>query len=290
MRPRSSLPTAVVMAGAMLALPHLVAAQSPGLEDGTTALVAFHEETRFQRDDGSGGSSRTRAALLERVVTQGLDGIELEYTLPPERARRGAPDAWMFPVRVRKLPGEPAVLLNEIEVAARLEERLDEHPALRELCGRHVLTWRAVHVECDPLSVLDVVATYDLHPGPLRDGMPHEEAGALRPAPLRLDAEGPSGRTYVARLVIDPRHLREAAARTAIAVAQMRGETLPSIEEASAALRDWNHEGHMTVTFETDPAGRVLRSTREAVVQTVEPDGQRETRTTVQTVERRPAH
>ena len=67
---------AAVASGALLACVPPAAAQSPEPESGGDAvsLIALHEETSFETSGGDSGRSRTRNALVERVVAWGRAG------------------------------------------------------------------------------------------------------------------------------------------------------------------------------------------------------------------------
>lgn len=247
--------------------------------------IAYERKTTT-RSGMSRSNSQSRGALIERVVARRNGGLELEYDMTTEPEERRGAARWMFPVRVFKVPGQPFVLLNEERIDARLQRYLDAAPRLRALCGRHIFTWRAVHIECEASAALDAVAPYDLRPGKLEAGRMVSEPDTLRPAPLRLVANGPDGHTFTVRFALDPQVLREGDARMRIALAQMTGQPVPSLAEALATLGDRRYAGTLDVTFRTDTNGRVTSRVRDTAIEVAAPGGEPERRTIHETVRR----
>ena len=268
--------------------------EAPAIE---TSLVLLTRETgsKGSGSKGSGSnsisrtsSSRSRGSLVERVVERGPEGLVLEYDLAQPKSKRRGTDVWMFPARVRKAPGQDAVLLNEQAVAARLQDWLDRHPSLRPLCGRYVFTWTMFRIECDPQAVLEAIAPYDLHPGPLSVGMPYTEDDALEARPLRSAPGIEAGRGYTVTLSLDPEALRRTDLEVRAAALQVTRDGASALTEEMERLKRSDYSGQRVVTFATDAAGRVSMRRRETSIRIEKPDGSHETRTITEVVGRKP--
>ena len=272
------LRAAAVSAALLFGLQPSVAQDTAQGSTQDVRTIVREQKTSSSTSGGSSSNSQTRGTLIERIVERQADTVELEYDLPSPLDERRGSDVWMFPARVTKIPGEPPVLLNEEEIAVRLEAWLTDHPELREYCGKHVFTWTAIRIDCDPRAVLEAIAPYDLRPGVLEAGEPYQEDGTISPVPLRLQSEYPGGSIYVASLALDPRPLREEEARMRMAVAEMTRQEPLSLNDALAELEGKLYDGTLTVTFQTDAVGRVVQRTRETEITISEPGGPMETR------------
>jgi len=104
--------------------------------------VRYESTTKGQTDTGS-SSSRSRNALVERVVRMREDGIELVFDLPEDATEADRLREWQFPARVLKAEGEPFQLLNEEEIAQRKIAWRDAADISEEYCGRWYFTWNA---------------------------------------------------------------------------------------------------------------------------------------------------
>lgn len=211
------------------------------------------------RSEGSSGNSRSGYALVERVIAVRDGGVELEFDLPGDTSPEDRARVWQYPARVFKPAGEPFQLLNAPELEARVHTWLTAWQIPEEACGRWIFTWTAIKVECDPQSVLGTLELFDLRPGDTSD--------SVEP--------------------VDPEPLRQERAETDVAVAQMLGETPPTLEAALQAHAADRYEGTITSTYETDSAGRVTLRTVVADLQITEADGSVERRMTTTTIERR---
>lgn len=275
-----------VLASLLGSQPSAAQEEPRGSQQDVTLIV--REQTTSSESGRSRSNSHTRGTLIERIVDRHADALELEYDLTsPSEERRGS-DVWMFPVRVLKTPGEPPALLNEETLAVRLDAWLDEHPRLREHCGRHVFTWTAIQIVCDPPSALKAIAPYDLRLGTLEEGALYWEDGARSHTPLQLQSRSADGIVYVARLVLDPEALQEEDARMQMALAEMTVREPLSLEDALADLQGKTYDGTLTVTLRTDETGKVVHRKREVEITTTEPGGATETRSATDTVERQP--
>ncbi|HEY0112445.1 MAG TPA: hypothetical protein VGB59_04760 [Allosphingosinicella sp.] len=243
-------------------------------------------ETSMQGSDGSSSETSGTDTIIERVIAVHQSGLELEYSLSPDADAADAVRNWQFPALVLKPSGKPMQLLNSKELAARVEAWLKAARLPRAACGRWIFTWNAFRIECDPQSVLKSLEGFDLRSVELREGAVHKEDGAAAPGTLALQSNGSGGAIYKVVMDVDPDAVRLARAESDVVV----GEISQKLVTLEAALRERAKErisGKMTVTFETDTAGNVLRKTRATTLETRLPDGESERETLTHTVERR---
>lgn len=279
----------MIAAAAATLLPILAARAEPpaaGPRVGDVYAIMRSYQTSEQDSDGSGGTSSGRDATIERVIALRDDGLELEYDLPSEVTAEDRARQWQFPARIfRPLRGPPQ-LLNRPELEARLEAWLQAARLPRAACGSWYFTWNAFRVECDPQTVVETVEGFDVGPADLRDGAPFESPGARGSAPLRRTAAGPDGATFVVSLPIDPDAVRRDLVESDLAVAEISRETLTR-EAAVRARASDEISGTVTITFETDAAGRAWRRVTVTEMEIRGPSRQSETRRAEVTLERR---
>jgi hypothetical protein len=207
----------------------------------------------------SSGSSRDRYVLIERVIALREDGIELEFDLPKEIPEEDRVKAWQYPARVLLSPGRPLKLLNAADAETRLAAWLGDKA--KALCGHWVLTWTAVKVDCDPQSIVQGVEPFIVKPVHPAEGAPYEAVGAKSAAPLRIEQQSAGGSVFVADLVLDPETVRRQRAQTDVAVAEMMGQALLTLEAAIEAHAQEKISGTISVRIETDAQDRVVRRT-----------------------------
>jgi hypothetical protein len=279
----------LILVTAALILPTLAGHAEPrpaGPQVGETYEITRNSETSDQSSDGSTSSSTGRDTLIERVIALREDGLELEYDLSSEITAEERAGNWQFPARVFRPFRGPMQLLNRSELEARVERWLQAAGWTRDVCGRWIFTWNAFRIECDPQTVIQALELMDPGPGDLRDGDLFQDPDARGPAPLRRTAAGPGGATFVVEMSIDPDAVRRHLVESDVVVAEITGQDLTR----DAALRARSSEdisGTITITLDTDPAGRVWRRAKVTVVEIRGPDGRSESRTGRETVERR---
>ena len=261
-------------------------AAQPGIQVGDTYEISKSYETSGQDSDGSTGSSSGRDTVIERVIEVREDGLVSEYDLPSEATAQERAAYWQFPARVFKPFRGPMQLLNRSELEARVEAWLQAAGLTRTACGRWIFTWNAFRIDCDPQSVIETIESFDPGPGDLRDGALFEDPEARSAAPLRRTAAGPQGATFVVEMSIDPDAVRRSRAESDLVVAEIRGETLTR-EAALRARSSEDASGTMTITFDTDSAGRVRRRIKVTELEIRGPEGRSETQRATQTLERR---
>jgi hypothetical protein len=250
-------------------------------------IVKSYETSQDTSDGSSSGSSSGHDAVLERVVAVSPDGLELEYDLPKDATAEERFREWQFPARVFKPFAGPMQLLNPDELGKRVDLWLKAANWTRDVCGRWIFTWNAFRIECDPAAVIKTIEEYDLRSVQLGDGEPYEVAEALGPGILTKKAAGLGGATYSVVMEIDPEAVRRGRAESDVAV----GEMLQKPVTLDAALTHRAKEsisGTISIAFETDSAGNLKRRTKVIKVETRRPDGQSETQTSTETVERSP--
>jgi hypothetical protein len=277
------------VAMAVLALPVIAARAEPrhaGPHVGDTYEILRDREMSQTSDDGGTGRSTDRDTIVERVVAVRPDGLELEYRLPAAETAGGQASDWHFPVRVLRPSHGPMELLNRAELAARVEPWLKTAGLDRTNCGRLIFIWNAFRIDCDPQSVMAMLATFDPGPGDLRDGQAYADPRALAPAPLKRTALGSGQARFVVELAADPKVVRRDRAETDAAVAELMGKnTAPRAATHDRSADDIS--GTITIAFDTDSAGQVQRRTTVARVTTRRADGHVEDQTVTETVERR---
>lgn len=254
---------------------------------GEESEIDKRYETSQKTSDGS-GSSRGRDVILERVIGVREGGLELEYDLPKNATAEDRARNWQFPARIFRRSNGSMLLRNRSELEARVEVWLKAAGLTRADCGRWIFTWNAFRIECDPQSVIKTVEAFDLRSADLREGAPYQEAEARGPGTLTRKAAGPNGATFAVLMEIDPDRVRRARAESDVSV----GEIMKKPVTLDVALRERAKEsvsGTISVTFDTDSVGNVWRRTKVTKVEGKRQDGQFESQTVTETVERRPA-
>ena len=98
------------------------------------------ERESEQTGNGSSGSSRTRMALIERVIERREHGVVLEFDLPPEMSAEDRAREWQFPARVFKSWDGSLELLNSAQLETRMQAWLERGGLDRTACGRWIFT------------------------------------------------------------------------------------------------------------------------------------------------------
>ncbi len=153
-------------------------------------------------------------------------------------------------------------------------------------CGHWIFTWDAFRIECDPQSVIKTVESFDLRSADLREGASYQEPGARGPGILARKAAGSDSAIFTVEMPADPDAVRRARAESD-AVA---GEILKKPVTLDAALLERAKEavsGTISVKFETDSTGNIRRRTTVTKLDIKGTDGQTETQTVTETLERR---
>jgi hypothetical protein len=270
------LPASVAQAGASPRAPQV----------GDTYEITMTRESAQQGINGSSGNSYDRDAIIERVTGLRADGLELEYDLPKAATADDRAEIWQFPARVFKPFRGPAQLLNGPELEVRVDSWLKAAGWPRTVCGHWIFTWNAFRIECDPQSVIKTVESFDMRPTDLRDGAPYREPEARGPGTLAKKTAGADGADFSVEMPVDPDAVRRARAESDVAT----GEIMNKPVTLDAAFRERAREtvsGTISVEFETDSAGDVRRRIKVTKLDMKEPDGQSETETVTETLERR---
>lgn len=258
--------TLLSLAAGLLASSSLSAAP----QVGTSTLIVSETETKTS-GDGSQGSSQDRDTIVERVVDVSEAGTELLYDLLAEPTPEQRGIDWHFPLRVLQPRSGAPVLLNRAELEERRDRWLNKAGLTRSACGHWVFTWNAFKIDCEPEAVLAALEPPDLGLGKLAGG-------------VRTSTSGGSQVKFV--VPVDPEQVRQDAVDSDLAVAEiMRQQT--TREAAVRAHAADRISGTVSITFELDKSGAVLRRTKTTNM-TVETGGKKETRLKAQTVERRP--
>lgn len=235
---------------------------------------------------GSTGNAHDRDLLVERVIAVRDTGVELEFDLPPGATAEDRARIWQFPVRVLRPLHGPLQLLNGPELEARVDRWLAAGHMTRTACGHWYFSWNAFQIECDPQSVIRTLAALDLRMEDLRDGAPFQEAGSLEPALLRRETSGPHGAIFVVEMAVDPEAVRRELARADAVSLEILGDS-PDIRAFREARTPRRISGTIRIRFEADAAGHVKRRTKVTELTIEMANGERESRTSTETVERR---
>ncbi|MEO0712672.1 MAG: hypothetical protein AAFY37_02035 [Pseudomonadota bacterium] len=244
------------------------------------------EQRSTSSGTSSSGNSTSRMALTERVVELRPDGIVLEFDLPGEVSEEDRAIEWQFPARVLKRPDGSLELTNFDELEARSTEWLERAELDSSACGQWLFTWTAVKIECDPLSAVDMIQPFDLRLADLADGAIYEEAGADGPSQLTNTQLESGGSAFKAEMKINPDFVRRARAESDIIVAEIMGETVPTLEAAIQSRSLERYSGTIVTEFRTDPLGRVIQKTTVVQIRSEFPDQTVENETTTTTVRR----
>lgn len=260
-----------------LLLPALAAAEPPqaAVRIGDTYEITSDRESS-QSGDMSNGSETDRDAITERVIALREDGIELEYDFRPGATAEERAQNWQFPARVFKPFHGPMQLLNRAELEGRVDGWLRAAHWTRAVCGHWIFTWNAFHIDCDPDSVIGILAGFDMGPGGLRDGTMFEDAHASAPAPLRRTRAGPDGETFAVSLSIDPEVARRERAQGDAVIAEIMGRS-PTLDATARQHAAETISGTISITLDTDAAGRVRRRVEVTRAQIRGPSGVVET-------------
>lgn len=249
-------------------------------------MITQSYKTSEEASDGSSGNSKGTVRLIESVIARRDGGIELEYDLPDDATSQDRASNWQFPARVFKPSNGPIKLLNTRELERRLDHWLKAAKWDRTVCGQWIFTWNAFHIECDPESVIELLAKYDLTSQDLHPGAQYLDAWAVEAQPIsRIEGES-AGATFKVVAKVDPDKVRLERAESDVAVGAITQKPI-SLE---AALRERGKErvsGSLSVTWATDDAGVPTKRTKTIALEIQRPDGTLERQTRTELVERR---
>jgi len=259
-------------------------------------LAPFHPGDKYEierisdstqsSENGSTGSSHDKDTLSEHVIGARDTGVELEYDLPKSATAGDRSQNWQFPARVLKLQNGQVQLLNGPELEARVDIWLKRAKLPRSACGHWIFTWNAFRIECDPQSVIQSIAAFDLQPRDLRNGAMYQDAVALEPAQLIEKSSTSGGSTFEVVLVVDPEKVRKAEVDSDLVIAEISREPL-SRDAALIARKAEQISGTIKLTFEMDSHGLVQRRTKLTKLEVKGADGKTEARTNTEILERR---
>jgi hypothetical protein len=260
----------------------------PAPRVGEVFAITRVQESSQQSSSGSTGTTYDRDTIAERVIELRKTGVELEYDLPANSTAEDRARTWQFPARVLKTPDGALRLLNRPQLETRLQAWLRKANWTRAICGQWIFTWSAFRIECDPESVLEAIGAFDPQPPELHDGASYADPMASTPSPMRRTSRDAQGATYVVRLELDPDAVRRERVEADLALAELMRRTLTR-EAAVRAHANERVSGTIRVTFDADAEGRVRRRVRVIDMQVTGVDGEVETRTITETIERRRA-
>jgi hypothetical protein len=274
--------------GVLLLLSILTSAQAlpASARVGDIYEITLTRASAQQGSNGSSGSTNDKDTLIEKVTGIRADGVEVEYDLPKETSAEERADSWQYPVQVFEPYQGPWRLLNGAELEKRVDEWLKTANWTRAICGHWIFTWNAFRIECDPQSAIETAKAFDLGSQSLHEGDNYQTDGASGVGKLIKKSAGADGEVFTIELPVDADLIRRARAQSDVAA----GEILNKPVTMDAALRKRAKEtisGTVSITLETDPAGHAYRRTKITTLAIQQPDGQTETETVTETLERR---
>lgn len=262
--------------------PPLKAASSP--KPGDTYKITKNTKSSFKSPSSSGGS-QDRDTLIERVIALYGDGIEFEYDLPETTSDKERERQWQFPVRVFRPFSSSPMLLNTPELEARLETWLKTFKIPRSACGHTFFSLDVFRIECDPQSAIKTIESFDLGVVHLREGASYEDAAALEAGKLVKKSDGPDNLTFAAELSIDSGMALRARAEADVTLGEMMNKPV-TLDEALSKRAKETVTGTISVVFDAAPDGKAYRRTKVTHVDIKGADGETETRTTTEIIER----
>jgi hypothetical protein len=236
-------------------------------------------------DDGEGGTSFDRDAILVTPIPGETDGSTAIYDLPPTSSEAERSSNWHLPAIIRVQPDGSRTLVNETELAAKVDPWLERGGYTRETCGHWIFTWSAFKIDCDPLSVLAIAEEFDLGPIDLQVGRPVTIKGATASGKVKLARSSATTKTYIVNYTLNPDFIRRTRAESDVVVGQILKKPV-TLEEALAGQGRQSISGEISDQFETDQTGRIIRRTTTTTIVTVGEDGKGRTSTSVRTLER----
>lgn len=258
-------------------------AQVPSAVEPGDRFEIVRSYRNYEKTNGTdSGNSSGHDTLVERIVALRDGGVELEYDVPTGEERR----EWQFPVRVFKPASGPMLLLNEAELAARVDPWLAKANWTREICGQWIFTWSAFKIECDPQSALDSVSGFSLWQDDLRAGAPFTIEYMFGSPHFELVTADANGSSYVVTVNLDPDQLRLRQAGRDVVVGQILGKPITQ-EEALKKYASEQFSGTVTVRFAVTASGLVIRRTDQFETRTVKANGDIETHKGTTIIERR---
>ena len=264
----------------------IVARATASPQVGDTYEITLTRDSAQQGSNGSSGSSHDQDAIIERVNGLRADGLELEYDLPNTVTSEERASVWQYPARVFKPIDGPEQLLNGQELEARIDNWLKAAAIPRSACGHWIFTWNAFRIECNPQSVIETIAAFDLRTAPLREGASYQDPEGRGTGKLIRKVGTPDSAGFEVEVPVDPDFVRRANAESDVAV----GEILRKPVTYEAALRERSNEavsGTISIEFQLDADGEVRRRTKVTKVEIKKPDGQSEKNTVTEILERR---
>lgn len=274
----------ILVAFALSATAAAPVATAKGDQIGDAFEITLIQESA-QTSGESKGSSYDRDTIVEHLIAIRPDGLELEYDLPKEATADERARNWQFPARLFRSESGTYKLLNGEELESRLTNWLKTAGWTRDVCGHWIFTWNAFQIECDPQSVIETVQAFDMRVSGLRDGASYTENGAQGVGILQSQSAALDGATYTVELAVDADRVRKSLAESDVAV----GEIMQKPVTLDAALREHANQGvtgTITIRFETDAVGRIIRKTKVTKRKTEEKDGHMTRETISQTLER----
>jgi hypothetical protein len=253
---------------------------------GETYEITKIRDSTSEGPNGSSGSSHDEDTLIERVEAVRPDGVELVFDLPQGTTAEERRQTWQFPARVFEPFEGTAKLLNAPELEQRVDDWLKWGKMTRQACGHWIFTWNAFRIECDPQSVIAEVQTFDPPLPELRNGGVYRDPNALAAAQLTKKSADSAGSTFAASMAINPKVVQHDRAQADVVTGEITRKPV-TLEAAFAERAKEAVSGTIEVTIDVDASGNWSRLTKVAKSKTEKPDGNVESETVTETLQRR---
>lgn len=247
-------------------------ANAQPMEVGERYELMLEHNNEYTESDGSSGSSFGRDTITVRLVAKRDGGQELEYGLPDDANDRARLRHWQLPVRVFVAGDGTVTLLNRAELEARRDKFLEAAKLPAEACGHWIMTWNAFKIECDPQSVIDMVAGFELQPRSYGDGVQISLQGASGSVAMQCTPADGGRSICTATLPVDVEAARAGLAEADVAIGEMTGKPV-SLADALAARRTTEISGTIETIFDAGVDGVVIKRTTISKVRVREADG-----------------
>jgi hypothetical protein len=235
-------------------------------------------------DNGDTEGSNNKFTLLEYIVGVREDGLELKYDLPQSLSKNNRAKDWRFPVTLFRATSGQIEILNRAELESRIDKWLEDAKLARSDCGRRIFTWNLVQIDCDPLSVIEGLAGFDLRTVKPEDGASYQDA--VYRGVMKQTVAGPSGFTFAIELGVDRNAVIRERAQFDLVMAELSKKPL-TLDAAIRARSSETVSGTISIYFDTDALKQVQRRTKVTKQKIARANGKSETQNITETVERK---
>lgn len=262
-------------------------ATAPRYHAGDIWEITVTRDSTRTGSDGSSGSSHDRDVLIQTIESTDQEGAVMRFDLPGTMKPEERQGAWQWPARVLKRPDGSLNLLNQNDLESRLDQWLGRAQLPRAACGKWIFTWNAFKIECDPLSVLEIVRTFDPQLPTLQDGAVYHDPSAAAPSRLASRTGPGGGSPFSAHMDIDEKAVARSRAEGDVVAGEVTGKAV-TLEAALATRAQEQISGTIDVAIGTDEASRVREIKTTTALTVREVDGTVTTQEETELLERKP--